>query len=119
MARMDMLVSLLYVFFFFSSRRRHTRWTGDWSSDVCSSDLSSDGSQRVATETGDEDVANRDLGGDALATVRTRDINACHRGAAVADPGIDRLGAVEGGNLRPVAIVERPGAGGADRDRSG
>src|SRR5690348_14053597 len=21
--------------FFFSSRRRHTRWTGDWSSDVC------------------------------------------------------------------------------------
>src|SRR5579863_6465239 len=25
--------------FFFSSRRRHTIWTGDWSSDVCSSDL--------------------------------------------------------------------------------
>src|SRR4051794_41626169 len=24
---------------FFSGRRRHTRWTGDWSSDVCSSDL--------------------------------------------------------------------------------
>src|SRR5437762_10242390 len=37
---------LLYVvdmsvlfFFFFSSRRRHTRYIGDWSSDVCSSDL--------------------------------------------------------------------------------
>src|SRR6267154_4651625 len=27
------------LFFFFSSRRRHTRWTGDWSSDVCSADL--------------------------------------------------------------------------------
>src|SRR6267154_1489262 len=27
------------MLFFFSSRRRHTRWTGDWSSDVCSSDL--------------------------------------------------------------------------------
>src|SRR6267143_1355830 len=27
-------------FFFFSSRRRHTRWNCDWSSDVCSSDLS-------------------------------------------------------------------------------
>src|SRR5690348_18258451 len=27
------------MYFFFSSRRRHTRWTGDWSSDVCSSDL--------------------------------------------------------------------------------
>src|SRR5438105_10961639 len=29
------------IFFFFSSRRRHTRSTRDWSSDVCSSDLSS------------------------------------------------------------------------------
>src|SRR5690625_6068521 len=28
-------------FFFFSSRRRHTRWPRDWSSDVCSSDLHS------------------------------------------------------------------------------
>src|SRR5256885_5255965 len=28
--------------FFFSSRRRHTRLQGDWSSDVCSSDLSED-----------------------------------------------------------------------------
>src|SRR5438094_10185570 len=27
------------MFFFFSSRRRHTRSYGDWSSDVCSSDL--------------------------------------------------------------------------------
>src|SRR5439155_5741093 len=28
-----------FLFFFFSSRRRHTRWPRDWSSDVCSSDL--------------------------------------------------------------------------------
>src|SRR5690625_5284905 len=28
--------------FFFSSRRRHTRWPRDWSSDVCSSDLGVD-----------------------------------------------------------------------------
>src|SRR5437763_15925831 len=28
-----------FIFFFFSSRRRHTRYIGDWSSDVCSSDL--------------------------------------------------------------------------------
>src|SRR5437879_12597332 len=27
------------LLFFFSSRRRHTRYIGDWSSDVCSSDL--------------------------------------------------------------------------------
>src|SRR5256885_9676347 len=29
----------MLIFFFFSSRRRHTRLQGDWSSDVCSSDL--------------------------------------------------------------------------------
>src|SRR6266508_6127679 len=28
-----------FLFFFFSRRRRHTRWPRDWSSDVCSSDL--------------------------------------------------------------------------------
>src|SRR2546426_8023163 len=39
------------VFFFFSSRRRHTRLQGDWSSDVCSSDLRSWGvtTQRADT----------------------------------------------------------------------
>src|SRR3989475_1852985 len=34
-----------FLFFFFSSRRRHTRFDCDWSSDVCSSDL-----QRVIIE---------------------------------------------------------------------
>src|SRR6266487_3232431 len=34
------LVNQVVFVFFFSSRRRHTRWTGDWSSDVCFSDLS-------------------------------------------------------------------------------
>src|SRR5256885_2703714 len=33
-------VVVVSIFFFFSSRRRHTRLQGDWSSDVCSSDLS-------------------------------------------------------------------------------
>src|SRR5256885_12878753 len=32
-------VKSVFFFFFFSSRRRHTRLQGDWSSDVCSSDL--------------------------------------------------------------------------------
>src|SRR6266571_1083657 len=36
---MSSMSSMLSVFFFFSSRRRHTRLTCDWSSDVCSSDL--------------------------------------------------------------------------------
>src|SRR5699024_11402345 len=36
----DQLFALYYIYFFFSSRRRHTRSKRDWSSDVCSSDLS-------------------------------------------------------------------------------
>src|SRR5256885_7478219 len=32
-------MNIMSVVFFFSSRRRHTRLQGDWSSDVCSSDL--------------------------------------------------------------------------------
>src|SRR5882762_10728362 len=38
------------IFFFFSSRRRHTRFKCDWSSDVCSSDLSAD--LKVGNEVG-------------------------------------------------------------------
>src|SRR5699024_4237858 len=34
-----LLYDLFCLFFFFSSRRRHTRSKRDWSSDVCSSDL--------------------------------------------------------------------------------
>src|SRR5690606_13514989 len=34
------LIGIIFCFiFFFSSRRRHTRFSRDWSSDVCSSDL--------------------------------------------------------------------------------
>src|SRR5437660_2569425 len=43
----------LFIYFFFSSRRRHTRWPRDWSSDVCSSDLGDDpdhGSQLPAQQ---------------------------------------------------------------------
>src|SRR5688572_32781485 len=45
---------ICFLFFFFSSRRRHTRFDCDWSSDVCSSDLAPG---RVARPTGaDEPV---------------------------------------------------------------
>src|SRR2546429_3505950 len=39
----DYLDDVSSAFFFFSSRRRHTRCSRDWSSDVCSSDLQSIG----------------------------------------------------------------------------
>src|SRR5206468_9419119 len=43
------LVWMLF-FFFFSSRRRHTRSDRDWSSDVCSSDLSELSVERRAAQ---------------------------------------------------------------------
>src|SRR5216683_5146104 len=43
-------------FFFFSSRRRHTRSDRDWSSDVCSSDLRD---QRLAGDLGREGIGGR------------------------------------------------------------
>src|SRR2546430_7498729 len=62
---------LLYVFFFFSSRRRHTRFDCDWSSDVCSSDLSACAeagaglqAERSAARLGDQGVVHlEELGG--------------------------------------------------------
>src|SRR5690348_17387687 len=53
-------------FFFFSSRRRHTRWTGDWSSDVCSSDLELIANRTGFNEKQQIEVVHRDLTGDAL-----------------------------------------------------
>src|SRR6266536_927278 len=56
-------LSSLSLFFFFSSRRRHTRSTRDWSSDVCSSDLEEvvlRASARVQRQTGAAMVVHPD-----------------------------------------------------------
>src|SRR3989454_10069432 len=45
-----MWLCFIIFFFFFSSRRRHTRLQGDWSSDVCSSDLTAWHSHPAFTE---------------------------------------------------------------------
>src|SRR5256885_8420300 len=45
-------------FFFFSSRRRHTRLQGDWSSDVCSSDLALAGAASEGTNVGGSNSLN-------------------------------------------------------------
>src|SRR3712207_8060775 len=47
----------LSLFFIFSSRRRHTRYWRDWSSDVCSSDLLALCSGLLDTVAVDVDVA--------------------------------------------------------------
>src|SRR5439155_11377265 len=45
---------LTFLSFFFSSRRRHTRWPRDWSSDVCSSDLLAFDRKEPATGRGNQ-----------------------------------------------------------------
>src|SRR6266487_3264919 len=55
------------IFFFFSSRRRHTRWTGDWSSDVCSSDLGTGPGTGTGTGTGTTTPPNCNVNGTAIA----------------------------------------------------
>src|SRR5207249_5207910 len=60
------------VFFFFSSRRRHTRSKRDWSSDVCSSDLIRDDVWRqlrpaVLLYAGDFDSSGEDIFRDFVA----------------------------------------------------
>src|SRR2546429_6073753 len=61
------------VFFFFSSRRRHTRCSRDWSSDVCSSDLAAgrgNGNRDFAARQGAEAVVH--CHAEELRHVRTR-----------------------------------------------
>src|SRR5690625_7018154 len=79
-------------FFFFSSRRRHTRWPRDWSSDVCSSDLSS----------GPDSAAGADgvTGADGVAGAG---------GSAVADGSAGTGGP---GGRAPVAVLLATGLGG-------
>src|ERR1035441_10844712 len=48
------LLVLDFLFFFFSSRRRHTRRLSDWNSDVCSSDL-----QMTTASSSNADKPNR------------------------------------------------------------
>src|SRR6266536_2978596 len=73
------------MIFFFSSRRRHTRSTRDWSSDVCSSDLNP-----AAGET-DERVP--------IAGKRQLEDDAQHAVVVVLDLGVETLAAFENQRL--------------------
>src|SRR5215203_7299658 len=61
-----------HVFFFFSSRRRHTRYWRDWSSDVCSSDLVGIGSL-LGGGAGADSSSLTDDGGVSQATIADGD----------------------------------------------
>src|SRR5690606_40496786 len=47
----------LFFCFFFSSRRRHTRFSRDWSSDVCSSDLGYSALPQITLSTGTQKIS--------------------------------------------------------------
>src|SRR2546430_11693005 len=61
--RAEIIYRSCVIFFFFSSRRRHTRFDCDWSSDVCSSDLTAAGFQALDNNLGDSNTA---VGANAL-----------------------------------------------------
>src|SRR6266542_3971466 len=93
-------------FFFFSSRRRHTRCYRDWSSDVCSSDLT-----RLARLTGPDDRdRQRIFGADGSADEQKRrevsDLPQERRVLRVKDR--DKPGT---GTLSPAQFDSHPSAG--------
>src|SRR5437762_6183842 len=90
-----LVFSSRFLFFFFSSRRRHTRYIGDWSSDVCSSDL-----ERAA--------AGADRARDAAAV-------APRGGRAAGGAGPRGVGPRDARGRRPLA--RRPGAGARSEER--
>src|SRR2546427_10173492 len=72
----------LPVFFFFSSRRRHTRFDCDWSSDVCSSDLPPDLAGHALAHPGGAQAPGQVDGGAARWRAHGRDEQHGRRGAA-------------------------------------
>src|SRR5690606_41197372 len=75
------------VYFFFSSRRRHTRFSRDWSSDVCSSDLIT------------HDIGEAILLGDRVAIMRAGPESTIKETIEIALPCPRRRSGVEFGDL--------------------
>src|SRR5690606_41096816 len=100
--------------FFFSSRRRHTRFSRDWSSDVCSSDLwVPDGAhhypdaRRTAAEATMFTVAAGAAVQGLLVSLATRGLGSCWIGSTIFAPEVVReeLGLpAEWSPLGPVAL---------------
>src|SRR6266508_6414630 len=62
----------MWLVFFFSSRRRHTRWPRDWSSDVCSSDLER-GERQIGDGEGAEGEPDHQVAAAAVGDVESPD----------------------------------------------
>src|SRR2546429_3711414 len=80
---------LRFSCFFFSSRRRHTRCSRDWSSDVCSSDLLVIGTHaaRILEDDGGADVHDA-AQSPATTEISTRNLGWASRASTVARAGV-------------------------------
>src|SRR5688500_19134032 len=102
-----MLTLYFFIYlFFFSSRRRHTRLQGDWSSDVCSSDLADENAAAVAGKKAGEvfglAICAENIEDDPNNTTRFLVIGA----QEVAPSGKDKTSLVMSARNRPGAIHE-------------
>src|SRR5690606_39511659 len=99
---------------FFSSRRRHTRFSRDWSSDVCSSDL---GSDNIILSRAQQDLLQHGIGDGVLDdnSLASIGIPELHPGSAVQQLGTKLIAShlvaplLEGtlGELHDVALVHQ------------
>src|SRR3712207_7612146 len=96
----------MFFCFFFSSRRRHTRYWRDWSSDVCSSDLHPGGETAGAAAVRGAVVAARGDGG-ARACFGTGGCRAAVHAAGMSIPSM-----VDGGDRKRVVLGKRVDFGG-------
>src|SRR3712207_4165101 len=101
--------------FFFSSRRRHTRYWRDWSSDVCSSDLGNRGRCTVSYKEMAEDLKVGDtvLIDDGLVSLKVVEISANEIITRVENSG--RVSSRKGVNL-PGVEVKLPAITEKDRE---
>src|SRR5690625_2006729 len=74
--------------FFFSSRRRHTRWPRDWSSDVCSSDLETPRERRADDTAPEEGAPGRSVS-EGTVPMPSADAEDTAEGPAAAEAGRD------------------------------
>src|ERR1017187_5381263 len=110
---------VIFFMFFFSSRRRHTRYIGDWSSDVCSSDLQHEDATFAATDV--EEGVVLDAAGKRLLPLFEDSAEARGSGSPVGIdvvvvrvPGGQVFGEEQAAGIDSVFEIER---GGGDRGR--
>src|SRR5439155_25406909 len=102
------LATMVPILFFFSSRRRHTRWPRDWSSDVCSSDLEPrEDAQATARAAGQEIVSAGGRGARAAACVAEKYSGHHERSAGATEIG--RASCRETVETSPIAAWEQRG----------